>query len=706
MCVTLVSALAALVGGLGTSSARADEIVRSCGVAGNEVFQHHAVFGINTEQTCPIGAYPQDPGFAITTAGNTVAKGQSGYWIATAPPGLTISDATIPSIKAPNVNGTSQYGGGFFWGPSDSDGGIYNAFSANASYGPDVGNPQPGLPGSQTFGFQLVCGRSPCTSNSAYAFISEVDLRVAESSGPSLTAGGLWGRGGWVRGDWPITASGDSASGVCSLSASVQGQLVAERSVSQDTSAWHQCNAAGLGGLAGTVHTTQFPNGDDTLSVSDSDAAGHSASSSETIHIDNQTPTVSLSGPTDALSTAGTQEVTATVGAGPSGAAGVACSVDGGANMFYPGTTAQVAVSGIGAHVVACVGESNAMSMNGQLATSASQSFNLTIRQPTAEAITFSHIADHLRCRTVTRVVKVRARRHVVRRHGRKVVVRGRVRHIKRKVRRCHARTVRRRVYGVLKRHGKPVRRHGHIVRVHRIRRVVVLPHRVYKTTRRIGHGRHTTVSGFLGLSDGTALPGRTVTVFGAPNDGDPQFAPVSSATTNADGVWVAKIPAGPSRLLEASYGGDATTEPATSTTVSLRVPAKIDLAISPRILPWRNAIHIRGHLVGGDVPHDGVALRLLVRYPHGRRRTPLLALRTNRRGGFSFTWSYHAGRDVARYPFAIATTATESDYPYAAGSSRALSVTFGKPTPKHRHHRRRHHRGRRRHAHRRRNHR
>lgn len=127
---------------------------------------------------------------------------------------------------------------------------------------------------------------------------------------------------------------------------------------------------------------------------------------------------------------------------------------------------------------------------------------------------------------------------------------------------------------------------------------------------------------------------------------------------------------------------GTATTEPTVSSAVTLTVPARIALAISPRTLPWHAAIRLHGRMVGGYVPRDGVALRLLVHYPGAKQPTPLLALRTNRHGRFSFTWSYHAGRGVASYPFAIATTATESDYPWAAASSRALTVRFGRPTP------------------------
>jgi hypothetical protein len=177
----------------------------------------------------------------------------------------------------------------------------------------------------------------------------------------------------------------------------------------------------------------------------------------------------------------------------------------------------------------------------------------------------------------------------------------------------------------------------------------------------------------------------------------------MATVTTNADGEWTARVPAGPSRLIEAAYHGSATTEPAVSSTVTLSVPARIALSVTPRALPWAAQLRIRGRLVGGYVPADGVALRLLVRYPGATSRTPLLALRTNSRGRFAFTWTYHAGRGIATYPFAVATTATESDYPWSAASSRAVQVTFGVPTPRQQQPRshRRHRRAHRRHQHR-----
>ena len=130
--------------------------------------------------------------------------------------------------------------------------------------------------------------------------------------------------------------------------------------------------------------------------------------------------------------------------------------------------------------------------------------------------------------------------------------------------------------------------------------------------------------------------------------------------------------------MIEAVYSGSAALLPSTSPPVQLMVPARISLSIRPRALPWNGVLTVRGRLQGGFVPPDGVALRLLVRYPGSSAPSSLLALRTNARGRFRIKWSYHGGRGVARYPFSIATTAAESDYPFAPSRSRQVRVTFG----------------------------
>lgn len=630
-------------------------------------------------------------------------NGASGNWSTITPsPAIAIVGINASGLADCNLH-SDGFTASYYYGDNGVNYGVpsitvdCHGASGNGPAGNFNGFIQP----SRYLGFQASCTRSNCNSTGANRLVfgaSGIRLAVWEPQGPSLLADGannLYYQSGWVRGSFQANLSASDPSGVCAMTTAVNGATInSYNDPSRDTSQWLQCPGSQIGA---NVDTTAYPNGAGalTLSYSATNAAGATSTASKAIDVDNVTPSVSLSGPSDAPTTAGTQYVTATASAGPSGVAAIYCSLDGGAVQTYAASSARVPVAGLGSHQVACYARNGALNSAGVAAISATATFDLSIRQPTASAITFARIADALRCRRSVQTVTLPGRLHAVHRHGKRVLVRGHPRHVRRRVRRCRARTVMRTVSVIQTRHGKPVLRRGKPVYVRRRRRVVVLPHTVDQSALRVGHGKSTTVSGFVELADGTPLAGQQVQVLSTPADNAPRFTTMASVATNAQGEWAARVPAGPSRLIEAVYPGSATTEPTVTSPVSLSVPARITLSIAPHTLPWHAAIRIRGRLIGGYVPADGVALRLLVRYPGSRQQTPLLALRTDRHGRFDFTWSYHAGRGVATYPFALATTATESDYPWAAASSPALRVTFGLPTPNLHHRRpppRRHH--------------
>jgi hypothetical protein len=670
--------------GLGYSAARAraDETVYACGsTEPNNLFYESDAVGMEEQQDC------QAPGGSLDIyATSSAADGARSYWATVAPAGLQINEALASSMSIIDLNYSGDsYGGGFFWGPSGSNGVEAASPQSSAEFG--VAQATAGFPSSE-FGFQMVCGASSCPNDGQSFYIGSIQLGVGETQGPSITAGGLWNQSGWVSGAWPITVGGDSPSGVCSLSATINGIPAAGISAAYppNQTVWHQC----AGGLAGTLNTALVPNGADTLSVADGDAAGLSNAATETIDVDNQTPTVSLSGPATALSTAGTQEVDVSVGAGPSGAYGADCSVDGGASVFYAGASSQVPVAGVGEHSVTCTGMSNAVSAAGVRSISATETFSVDVQQPTVEAITFSKIADSVHCREVVRRVKVLGKAHIVRLHGHRVSVR-RVHFVKRRVRKCFAATARRRVLVALRRHGRLVRRHGRVVRVHRVEKVVLLPHEVHQSVRMIRHGRGSTVSGVLLLSDGTPVVGQTISILAAPNTGaSPQFAAVSSAVSDANGFWVAKIPAGPSRLLEADYAGTSTTAPASSTTVKLRVPARLAILSHTVRVAWGQTVRFTGELYGGFIPPGGVNLRL--RYGYGRSWTTY-GVKTHVGGDGRFATSFTFGpgdpRDHLRFRFEFATLPGGA-YPWAPARSNIAEVVVGGRPHAHRDRRRR----------------
>jgi hypothetical protein len=655
-------AMAAVIWLVAAAGAVADETVQVCGSYANDVFVAGApVAGITQSGTCPNPPYTAN-GFGLDASG-TSTRGLTGRWQANAPAGLAIVGASTNSMVSTGLNNQGgDFGGGFYWA-----GGGVQTHDGETAVG--VGPFSSGY-----FGFQLICGVSKCTQP-AQLDIGAISLYVRETSGPSFAAPtGLWQASGWVRGSWPFFAWGNSPSGLCSLSASLNGDLINTTTSSRDVSSWHQCAAPPI---SQPVDTSRYGQGAVALTLSTGDAAGVPASLSKTVYVDNQQPSVALSGPSDAASTAGTQYVTAAGTAGPSGVAGVSCSVDGASAQWYPSQSAQVPVGGVGEHEVQCFSENNAVDGNGVHGTSPTGSFGMKIGVPTITAVAFSKLVDGLRChRTVERV---RARWVRIHRRGRLVRVH-RPAHTKLvKVTRCHVRSMRRRVVVWV-----TVRRHGTKVRVRRHKTILVLlrPHTVNKTTRRVGHGRSTTVSGWLGTTGGIALAGQTVDVLTAADNGRGDFRVAAVATSAADGGWSARLAAGPSRLVTAAYAGGPTTESSLAAPVKLVVPAKVQLlSVSPRRVAWGGTVRLTGRLKGGYLPPGGALVRL--RIGSGSSYTTYgVQAHVTGNGRFSTTYTFGAGQASVyqSFWFQLASLPMGS-YPYApADSGRRYVLVGGHP--------------------------
>ena len=613
-----------------------------------------------------------------------VPNGQGASWTASAPANLTITHIYTTNDESSGVGDGEGWWGEFFWqggpGLAGRSAQLSNSFYQYGCCSASFNN--------QTVGWFISCGWSSC-GNPFDLDVGGVDLTVNEVVGPWLAApAGLWQAQGWARGDVTLGFYGDSPSGVCGLGATINGQIVASSNSPRNQTVWHQCNAPAI---SQTLHTIDYGQGAMPLTISGLDAAGVPINYTKTIRIDNQQPTVALTGPADAPLTAGTQYVTATATAGPSGVAGISCAVDGGTASWYPTATAQVPVSGVGQHVVQCFSESNARDGSGTPGVSAMRSFSMSIRVPTISGIAFTAIADRLRCHRVQKRIRVPACTVIVRRHHKRVRVR-RPAHIKIvHVTKCHPRTIikHRIVVVTIHRHGKKVR-----VRRRKTIHVIVLPHPVLKLKRRVAFGHGTTVSGWLGTYDGVALAGQAVEVLSAPDNGGGSFTPVAWATTASNGGWSAQVPAGPSRLIEADYGGAANVEPSLSGQVTETVPAKVKLLrVVPRRVAWGETVRITGQLVGGYLPSGGALVRL--RIGLGSARTTYgVQEHVKGNGRFSTTYTFGAGdpRVHRSYWFQLATLPM-GNYPFAPSRSARRFVRVGGHPPVRRAHHRGHHR-------------
>lgn len=584
---------------------------------GAGVFHSSVQSGITATMNCPFNPAGNPPieGMFLDNAHMNVPAGHLGHWQANAPSGFLITGASV----APNQVNSINLNDGHHWGGSFywSGGG---AKTSDNSF--STGYSVSGL-ATPFFGFTIWCNLStgscgPWNVNPPELFVGQITLSATETSGPALGATGLWAQNGWVRGQWPLAVSGNSPSGLCAIAVSLAGKALQGSSSGRNDSVWHQCAAAAVHDL---VTTAAYGQGGVRLALAARDAAGLPASYSKTVYIDNSAPTVSMSGPSDAPSTAGTQVVTATAGGSPSGIDGLACSVDGAAAHWYPGATARVPVAGIAQHTVTCRAANNAVDGAGAHGWSTVASWHLGIRAPTAVTSTFARTT----------------RTHCTR----KTIVRGRGKHRHRvRVRRCHAHTIR-------------------------------------KAAERVAFRHRATVSGWLG-SGSTPLAGQSVTIMAAPL-GSSHFHRAVVVMTRANGTWKAKLPAGPSRIVRAVYGGSTAFEPAASAALKLTVPARIRVHVTPNRSPWAGRLVITGRLEGGYIPRDRKqASQLLklrigvvgVKGLHGSVGVP--NLKPN--GRFRTTFCLAPGRGIVRYWFS-AVSLFETNYPYARGSHSNRAV-------------------------------
>jgi hypothetical protein len=292
----------------------------------------------------------------------------------------------------------------------------------------------------------------------------------------------------------------------------------------------------------------------------------------------------------------------------------------------------------------------------------------LPLRTASSSIVSFKKIVDPRLARKVKERVRVGFHYVTVKKHGKKVKVKkgGHYKTITviKRVERCTTTRVK-------------IAKHKY-----KLKRTCKAPKLTYTRKATVGHGKKVKIYGELTTSQNVALAGQTVEILARPKNGDGKTRQIGTATTNATGGWSARVAAGPSRTIKGYYAGVDTVLP-TSGSAQLLVRARIDVSASVTKLPWNGIITIHGKLKGGYVPHDGVALRLLIKLPGRKQLYSPVAFRTTSNGTFSVRWTWGTGRGVAKYPFSVATTANESDYPFVAASSRALPIEFGVKTPK-----------------------
>ena len=551
------------------------------------------------------------------------------------------------------------------------------------------------------------------------------------------TSGWVWNPAG---DPWPATVAATDVSGVCSYAASAGAVTESSPVTPQNDTQWQACPDGSWTANIDT-NAALPKNGALTVTLSATNASGVTTSGSATVHVDNAPVTETLSTPNDANPAGWVNHavtVDADTSAGPSGVSGTQCSIDGGSGSAYP--SGGLTVNGDGVHTVTCTGSNNAVDPQGaentgsateqigidevapavafepldpsnprQLVVDSSdgesgvasttvtmqgahQAAPMTLPATTSggqTVATFPDAGKHgvytfvaTSCDNAGNCAATSGQLKLPIRLGSTVVAsfnkivaettaKVKVRHLTVNGKRTKIRLVIKPGARCAKRTIKVAPHHSRTLRACRA------PSPKVVTRRRFRYGARVKLHGVLETKQGAPVAGAPVVISTRPDKRGSAFHTVLTSTTDKRGVWTAKLPKGPDRVVKAHYAGSTDVEPATTKLV-ITSAAGIDTAFSAHRLRWSGTLDVSGRMASArGLPRKGLALLLQVRYPHSKGWTTLVATHTNKRGQFGFRYSYRSGRGTATYPFRVRYPFAQAGYPYAVGSSRPVKITF-----------------------------
>jgi len=195
------------------------------------------------------------------------------------------------------------------------------------------------------------------------------------------------------------------------------------------------------------------------------------------------------------------------------------------------------------------------------------------------------------------------------------------------------------------------------------------------KLIRRARYGTRQYVAGRL-TSDGIALANQTVRIIETYSSGSRSAPTVHELTTDGDGRYRFRLPAGPSRTVEATFGGTPKLSPATGPALRLNVKGKVRLRIKPRKLYNGGITRMRGSVgfKGALPPARGKLVAIQFFDPSRHKWRPVEVLRTNRRGRFHYTYRFRTISSAQRIIFR-ASALPEAGWPYLPSTSKPRSV-------------------------------
>jgi hypothetical protein len=189
-----------------------------------------------------------------------------------------------------------------------------------------------------------------------------------------------------------------------------------------------------------------------------------------------------------------------------------------------------------------------------------------------------------------------------------------------------------------------------------------------------VAYRRRETIVGRLTNPGGVPISGAEIAVTSTAALPGAKGSALRGVRTRANGAFTVHLPVGlSSRTILLSYTAQSGEPRPTAThALQLAVRAPVRMRIIPRIAASRGRIRFSGRLLAGPIPKGGKPLILEARAGRGAW-IEFHVVRTNSRGRFSSSYRFKFP-GPARYRFRVVCE-QEADYPFAAGSSRAISV-------------------------------
>jgi hypothetical protein len=195
--------------------------------------------------------------------------------------------------------------------------------------------------------------------------------------------------------------------------------------------------------------------------------------------------------------------------------------------------------------------------------------------------------------------------------------------------------------------------------------------------TRSTGYGHGTTVAGLLTSASGAPLPGMPVGIVETFDSGSTAGVRTTTVQTDAEGRFSARLAPGPSRRIEAAFGGNRVLSRSGSGQLRLGVLASVRLrASSARATVGGRPVLFSGRVdgLGARIPSSGRPVELQFRVP-GMPWSEFRTVQTDAHGRFGYRYAFadDDSRGI-RFQFRALAPAAEG-WPYEPAASRPVFV-------------------------------